>query len=38
MLTGRFDEAEGEIRLAEKAGFKVSPKFKDDLARRSKGQ
>ena len=38
MLTGRFDEAEGEIRLAEKAGFRVSPKFKEDLARRSKGQ
>ncbi|HKC14059.1 MAG TPA: tetratricopeptide repeat protein [Vicinamibacteria bacterium] len=38
MLTGRFDEAEGEIKLAEKAGFRVSPKFKDDLARRAKGQ
>jgi Flp pilus assembly protein TadD len=38
MLTGRFDEAESEIRLAEKAGFKVSPKLKDDLARRLKGQ
>jgi Flp pilus assembly protein TadD len=38
MLTGRFDEATSEIRKAEKAGFRVSPKLKDDLARRLKGQ
>jgi tetratricopeptide (TPR) repeat protein len=38
MLTGRFDEATSEIRQAEKAGFRVSPKLKDDLARRLKGQ
>jgi tetratricopeptide (TPR) repeat protein len=31
MQTGRFDEARSEIRLAEKGGFKVSPKLKDDL-------
>jgi tetratricopeptide (TPR) repeat protein len=38
MLTGRFDEATGEIRLAEKAGFRVSPKLKDDLAERMREQ
>jgi tetratricopeptide (TPR) repeat protein len=38
MLTGRFDEATGEIKLAEKAGFKVSPKLKEDLAQRLKGR
>jgi tetratricopeptide (TPR) repeat protein len=34
MLTGRFDEAEREVKAAEKAGFAVSPKFKDDLKQR----
>jgi tetratricopeptide (TPR) repeat protein len=34
MLTNRFDEAEKEIALAEKAGFKVSPQFKADLKSR----
>jgi Flp pilus assembly protein TadD len=38
MLTGRFDEAEREIKLAEKNGFKVSESFKQDLkARKAKG-
>jgi len=38
MLTGRFDEAEREIKLAEKNGFKVSESFKQDLkARKGKG-
>jgi tetratricopeptide (TPR) repeat protein len=37
MLTNRFDEADKEIALAEKAGFKVSAQFKADLkSRRSK--
>jgi tetratricopeptide (TPR) repeat protein len=31
MLTGRFDEAEREVELAEKSGHKVSEGFKDDL-------
>lgn len=38
MLTGRFDEAKAEIKLAEKAGFQVNPKFKDDLEQRIKGR
>jgi tetratricopeptide (TPR) repeat protein len=31
MLTGRFDEAETEIKAAEKSGFKVNPQLKEDL-------
>jgi tetratricopeptide (TPR) repeat protein len=31
MLTGRYDEAEREILLAEKAGFRVSEGLKQDL-------
>lgn len=31
MLTGRLDQAELEVSLAEKAGFKVNPRLKDDL-------
>jgi tetratricopeptide (TPR) repeat protein len=39
MLTGRFDEAEREVGLAEKAGHKVSDRFKDDLkAAKAKGK
>jgi len=38
MLTGRLDEAEREMKLAEKTGFKVSERFKEDLkARKGKG-
>jgi Flp pilus assembly protein TadD len=37
MQTGRFDEATTEIRLAEKPGFKVNPKLKEDLEQRLKG-
>ncbi len=33
MQTGRLEEAKSEINLAEKAGFKVSPKLKEDLER-----
>ena len=36
MLTGRFDEAKIEVKAAEKAGFAVSPRFKDDLKEREK--
>lgn len=31
MLTGRPDQAEQEVALAEKSGFKVNPRLKDDL-------
>ena len=34
MITGRFDEAEREIQLAEKAGFRVSEALKQDLKSR----
>jgi len=36
MLTGRLDEAEREVKLAEKNGFKVSERFKQDLKERKK--
>jgi len=32
MLTGRIDEAEKSVKAAEKAGFKVSPMLKEDIA------
>jgi Flp pilus assembly protein TadD len=31
MLTSRLDQAELEVALAEKSGFKVNPRLKDDL-------
>src|SRR4029077_7100902 len=31
MLTGRFPEAEAEIKAAEKAGFRVKQQLKEDL-------
>jgi len=34
MLSGRLAQAEKEISLAEKAGFKVNPLLKDDLKKR----
>lgn len=37
MLTNRLDQAEREIALAEKAGFKVSPDLKADLKKRKAG-
>jgi Flp pilus assembly protein TadD len=36
MLTGRYDEAEREIELAQKAGFTVPAKLKEDLRSRRK--
>jgi Tfp pilus assembly protein PilF len=36
MLTGRFDEAEQEVQLAEKSGHKVSDAFKADLMKARK--
>ena len=38
MMTGRLAEAQAEVKLAEKAGFKVHPKFKEDLEQRIKGR
>ena len=34
MLTGRLDEADREVALAEKAGVKVPPGLKADIAKR----
>jgi tetratricopeptide (TPR) repeat protein len=34
MLTGRLEEAEQELKLAEKAGFHVNPGLKKDLQKR----
>ncbi len=34
MLDGRLDEAEREVRLAEKAGVEVNPRLKQELRRR----
>jgi Tfp pilus assembly protein PilF len=31
LLTRRFDEADAEIKAAEKSGFKVNPQMKEDL-------
>jgi len=36
MQTGRFTEAEQELKLAEKNGFNVNPQFKTDLKERQK--
>lgn len=33
MMTGRLEEAEKEMKAAEKAGYAVNPRFKDDLKR-----
>jgi Flp pilus assembly protein TadD len=34
MLTSRLDEAEREVKLAEKAGVPVNPRLKDEIRRR----
>src|SRR5262245_3838055 len=36
LVTGRAGEAETEIKAAEKAGFRVNPKLKDDIAAKKK--
>jgi tetratricopeptide (TPR) repeat protein len=36
MMTGRLDDAQAEVKLAEKSGFRVNPRLKDDLAARVK--
>jgi tetratricopeptide (TPR) repeat protein len=37
LYTGRYDEAETEVKAAEKAGYKVSPNLKDDIKKRKGG-
>ena len=39
-LTGRLEEAKEEVKLAKKAGFKVNPRFEEDLknAKQVKGE
>ena len=34
MQTGRLVEAEQSLKLAEKAGFRVNPQFKEDLKKK----
>ncbi|MEN3337975.1 MAG: Tetratricopeptide repeat [Acidobacteriota bacterium] len=36
LQTGRFEDAERSVKAAEKAGFKVNPMLKDDIAARKK--
>ena len=38
MQTDRLDAAEEELKLAEKAGFRVNPQFKEDLKQRRDGR
>jgi len=38
MQTGRLADAERELKLAEKNGFRVNPQFKDDLKARAKAE
>ncbi len=37
MMSGRLTEAENEVKLAEKNGFRVNPALKDDLKKRKAG-
>lgn len=38
MMSERFDEAKDSVRMAEEAGFRVNPLFKDDLKKRADAQ
>ncbi len=38
MQSGRLDEAEQELKLAEKSGFRVNPQFKTDLKKKTAGR
>ena len=38
MTTGRFKEAEAEVKAAEKTGFRVNPQFKEDLKKAGSGR
>jgi Flp pilus assembly protein TadD len=35
MMTGRYDEAKQSVQWAEEAGFRVDPRFKEDLEKRA---
>jgi tetratricopeptide (TPR) repeat protein len=37
LMTGRFDQAENEVALAEGTGFKVNPNLKDDIKKKKSG-
>ena len=37
MLQGKLDAAEQHLKQAEKAGFPVNPRLKEDLTKRIKG-
>jgi hypothetical protein len=36
MMQGRLDDATAHLKAAEKAGFRVNPRFKADLEKRLK--
>jgi tetratricopeptide (TPR) repeat protein len=38
MTSGRYKDAEAEVKAAEKTGFRVNPQFKEDLKRASSGR
>jgi len=38
MMTGRIPEAQAEVEKAEKAGFTVNPRLKEELAKRAAAQ
>lgn len=38
MTSGRFKEAEAEVKAAEKNGFRVNPQFKEDLKKAAAGR
>ena len=38
MTTGRFSEADSEIKAAEKAGFRVNPQLKEDVKKALAGR
>jgi tetratricopeptide (TPR) repeat protein len=37
LMSGRFDEAENQVKAAEKTGFKVNPGLKDDIKKKKTG-
>jgi tetratricopeptide (TPR) repeat protein len=37
LVTGRYDEADQEVKAAEKAGYQVNPRLKDDIRKRRSG-
>jgi Tfp pilus assembly protein PilF len=37
LYSGRYDEAEDEVKAAEKTGFKVNPNLKEDIRKKKAG-